>query len=147
GNIKRYFLFKMNNLILDKKITRITILIIILSGFVSSQILARPGTESGSHQNTVRVYWIAAEEVLWDYAPSFPVNPMTGNEFTKAQRVFVEQGIGRRYLKSVYREYTEGFGAIKQRTPEEAHLGMLGPLIRAEVGDEIIVHFRNATRF
>ena len=42
-----------------------------------------------------RVYWIAAEEVQWDYAPSFPIDPMSGNEFTEEQRVFVEQGIGR----------------------------------------------------
>ena len=59
-----------------------------------------------------RVYWIAADEVLWDYVPSFPVNPMTGNEFTAEERVFVEQGIGRRYLKSVYREYSARFMLI-----------------------------------
>lgn len=94
-----------------------------------------------------RVYWIAAEEVQWDYAPSFPINPMSGNEFTEEQRVFVEQGIGRRYLKAVYKEYTEGFGAVKQRGPEEEHLGILGPIIRAAVGDRIVVHFKNNTRF
>lgn len=94
-----------------------------------------------------RVYWIAADEVQWDYAPSFPIDPMTGNEFTDEQRIFIEQGIGRRYLKSVYREYTEGFGALKQRTPRETHLGILGPVIRAEVGDRIVVHFKNNTRF
>ncbi len=94
-----------------------------------------------------QVYWIAADEVHWDYAPSFPINPMTGNEFTPEQRVFVEQGIGRRYLKSIYREYTEGFGAVKQRGADEEHLGLLGPVIRAAVGDRIIVHFKNNTRF
>lgn len=94
-----------------------------------------------------RIYWIAAEEVLWDYAPSFPMNPMTGSEFTSQQRVFVEQGIGRRYLKSIYREYTPGFGAVKQRNADEDHLGILGPVIRATTGDRIIVHFRNNTRF
>ena len=46
-----------------------------------------------------REYWIAADEVQWDYAPAFPINPMTGKEFTAEQRVLVEQGIGRRYLK------------------------------------------------
>ena len=94
-----------------------------------------------------RVYWIAADEVHWDYAPSFPINPMSGNEFTDVQRVFVEHGIGRRYLKSVYREYTEGFSALKQRSPREEHLGILGPVIRAQVGDRITVHFRNNTHF
>ncbi|MBV6448072.1 multicopper oxidase domain-containing protein [Nitrosomonas sp.] len=94
-----------------------------------------------------REYWIAADEVQWDYAPSFPLNVMNGKEFTAEQRVFVEQGIGRRYLKSVYREYTQGFRALKQRSAEEQHLGILGPVIRATVGDEIVVHFKNNTRF
>ena len=94
-----------------------------------------------------RVYWIAADEVDWDYAPSFPNNLMSGQEFTPDQRVFVEDGIGRVYRKSVYREYTEGFSALKQRSTEELHLGILGPIIRAAVGEKIIVHFKNNTRF
>lgn len=104
----------------------------------SNPVLAKP---------VERVYWIAADEVQWDYAPSFPVDPMSGNEFDADQRIFVEHGIGRRYLKSVYRQYTEGFGAIKPRSAEEEHLGILGPVIRAAVGDRIIVHFKNNTRF
>ena len=98
-------------------------------------------------KSTDRIYWIAADEVQWNYAPSFPVNPMTGEEFTEDQRVFVEQGIGRKYLKAVYREYTENFAAVKQRSAAEEHLGILGPVIRAEVGDQITVHFKNNTRF
>ncbi|HWP45523.1 MAG TPA: multicopper oxidase domain-containing protein [Candidatus Limnocylindrales bacterium] len=94
-----------------------------------------------------RHYWIAADEVMWDYAPSFPVNLMTGEEFDQEQRTFVEKGIGRIYLKAVYREYLPGFAALKPRSPEEAHLGILGPIIRAEVGDTVKVHFRNNTRF
>ncbi len=58
-----------------------------------------------------REYWIAADEVVWDYAPSFPINLMSGQEYTPEQLVFVENGIGRQYLKSVYREYTKGFAA------------------------------------
>lgn len=94
-----------------------------------------------------RVYWIAADEVMWDYVPSFPINLITGEEFTKDQRIFVEQGIGRIYLKAVYREYLPDFTAPKPRGFADVHLGILGPIIRAEVGDTIIVHFRNNTRF
>jgi len=98
--------------------------------------------------STQREYWIAADEVMWDYAPPFPINLMSGEEFTDDQKVFVEEGIGRTYLKSVYQEYTPGFGAPKERGEEEkANLGLLGPIIRAEVGDTIVVHFRNNTRF
>lgn len=102
---------------------------------------------SSSATAVTREYWIAADEVLWDYAPSFPDNLMSGKEFTEDQKVFVEQGIGRQYLKSVYREYTEEFAELKPRDSREQHLGILGPIIRAAVGDEIVVHFRNNTRF
>jgi len=97
---------------------------------------------------TTRSYWIAADEVMWDYAPSFPTNLMTGEAFTDPQRVFVDEGIGRRYLKALYREYTPHWGAAVERGPEERlALGTLGPILRAEVGDTIVVHFRNNTRF
>ncbi len=33
------------------------------------------------------------------------------------------------------------------RTPAEQHLGLLGPTIRAEVGDVVHVVFRNTVRF
>ena len=50
-------------------------------------------------------------------------------------------------IKAIYREYNEGFAGFKQRGSEEAHMGILGPAIRAAVGDKIIVHFKNNTRF
>ncbi len=92
-----------------------------------------------------RHYWIVAEEVEWDYAPSYPTNLMTGDAFNEDHDVDVgdESGvIGRIYTKSVYREYSKDF---KTRLDHEEHLGILGPSIRAEVGDTIVVHFRNDT--
>lgn len=121
-----------------KTIYRIAI-VIVLFELLSNPVWAKKAKE--------KVYWIAADEVNWDYAPSFPVSAMSGQEFTDDERVFVEAGIGRRYLKSVYREYTAGFAALKPRSAEEQHLGILGPIIRAAVGDRIIVHFKNNTRF
>ncbi|OBS67713.1 hypothetical protein A6R68_03746, partial [Neotoma lepida] len=62
-------------------------------------------------------------------------------------RVFFEQGamrIGGSYKKMVYREYTDdSFTNRKQRGPDEEHLGILGPVIWAEVGDIIKVTFHN----
>ncbi|MEE9344720.1 MAG: multicopper oxidase domain-containing protein [Methylococcales bacterium] len=112
------------------------LLFILVLMFVSNSVLAAK-----------REYWIAADEVVWDYAPSFPVNLMSGQEFTPEQLVFVENGIGRQYLKSVYREYTKGFAAVRPRKQKEKHLGILGPVIRAAVGDHIVVHFKNNTRY
>ena len=97
-----------------------------------------------------RLYYIAADEVVWDYAPSYPDNPIMGEPFGSEESVYLKQGydrIGRRYLKAVYREYTDGsFSTHKVRSPEENYLGILGPILRAEVGDTMVVHFRNNAR-
>jgi FtsP/CotA-like multicopper oxidase with cupredoxin domain len=95
-------------------------------------------------------YYIAADEVEWDYAPS-GMNKVMGMKFEGYPVTFVEQGphrIGKVYRKAVYREYTdETFTHLKPRAPEWEHMGILGPVIRAEVGDAIKVYFKNnATR-
>jgi FtsP/CotA-like multicopper oxidase with cupredoxin domain len=96
-----------------------------------------------------RTYYVAADEVAWDYAPS-GINQITGEPFGEEENVFVAGGrdrIGKVYLKALYREYTDSsFATLKPRPPEWRHLGTLGPLIRAEVGDTIVVHFKNTTR-
>jgi len=97
-----------------------------------------------------RHYYIAADEVAWNYAPS-GINQITGEPFGEDEDVFVARGrdrIGRVYLKALYREYTDAmFTTLKPRPPEWEHLGTLGPVIRGEVGDTIVVHFKNNARF
>jgi hephaestin len=99
---------------------------------------------------TVRKYFIAADRVEWDYAPA-KTNVITGEEFGDDENVFVgsdKDRVGSTYLKSIYREYTdESFGELKPRPAEWEHLGQLGPVIQAEVGDEIEVVFKNNTPF
>jgi FtsP/CotA-like multicopper oxidase with cupredoxin domain len=104
----------------------------------------------GPAQGRVRTYYIAAEEVAWNYAPS-GVDRITGRPFDETAEVFVEGGptrIGHVYLKAVYREYTDGtFAHVKPRGPRWQHLGLLGPVIHAEVGDTIKVVFENDLPF
>jgi manganese oxidase len=107
----------------------------------------------------MRRYYLAAEDVEWNYAPggnqagtffdSFaptfidnaPYTPATGMNPADAR-------IGRKYMKALYREYTDAtFATLKPRPPEWAHLGALGPLIRAQVGDTIEVVFKNRTAY
>jgi FtsP/CotA-like multicopper oxidase with cupredoxin domain len=46
--------------------------------------------------------------------------------------------------KAIYREYTdESFSTLKTRAPEDKYLGLLGPVLRGEVGDTIKVAFKN----
>ena len=72
-------------------------------------------------------------------------------EFSAIEKVFVEadgkQRIGHKYHKARFVEYTDAsFGIIKPRAAEWEHLGILGPVIRANVGDTIKVVFRNKTK-
>jgi manganese oxidase len=94
----------------------------------------------------VRTYYVAADEVDWDYAPG-GVNKMMGMKFDGYSKVFVERGphrIGSIYRKALYREYTdETFARLKPRPAEWESSGILGPILRAEVGDTIRVVFKN----
>lgn len=107
---------------------------------------ARPGEPAAA----TKVYFVAAEEVDWDYAPSAS-DAISGQPFQGLQLMLTTAApdrIGKVYRKAVYREYTDStFTTKKPRPPEWEHLGLLGPLLRASVGDTIKVVFRNlATR-
>ena len=104
----------------------------------------------GQSSGKTRTYYIAADEVDWDYGPD-GVNKMMGMNFDGYAATFMQSGphsIGKVYRKAIYREYTDAsFTQLKPRAPEWEHLGILGPVLRAEVGDTIRVVFRNhATR-
>ena len=95
---------------------------------------------------TTRIYYIAADEVTWDYAPAGE-NIIAGRPFVGREEVWTRRGpttIGTKYKKAVYREYTDStFKTLRPRPAEWEHLGLMGPIIRGEVGDSIIVVFRN----
>jgi FtsP/CotA-like multicopper oxidase with cupredoxin domain len=103
-------------------------------------MLSQPHNSAGK----MRMYYVAAEEVLWDYAPK-------GRNLAGLPRPENEESEGgtansTTYRKAVYREYTDAtFSTVKPRDPRWEHLGILGPLIRAEVGDTIKVVLKNKT--
>jgi len=94
----------------------------------------------------VRTYYIAAEETEWDYAP-LGIDIMTGQPFEGTSAAYTQPGpthIGHIYRKAIYREYTDGtFATRKPRAQQDNYLGLLGPILRAEVGDTIKVVFKN----
>jgi manganese oxidase len=83
---------------------------------------------------TTRHYYIAAEDVTWDYAPSGH-NLLNGNVLLQPWQ------LKRQWPKSRFIEYTDD--TFKSPKPQPAWLGILGPVIRAEVGDEVVVDFLN----
>jgi manganese oxidase len=116
--------------------------------------LAPAATTTGQ----LRTYYIAADQVLWDYAPD-DRNDISGQPWNDDQKVFVQNGptrIGHKYYKSLYRGYTDATFThqIDRPTscapgvkPCDDTLGMMGPVIRAVVGDTIKVVFKNNTSF
>jgi manganese oxidase len=94
----------------------------------------------------VRTYYIVAEETEWDYAP-LGIDMMTGQPFEGTSAAYTQPGpnhIGNIYRKAIYREYTDGtFATRKPRAQQDDYLGLVGPILRAEVGDTIKVVFKN----
>ena len=70
-----------------------------------------------------------------------------GMDFDDGATVFVGRSadrIGSKYKKAIFVEYTDA--TFKERKPRPAawqHLGILGPIIHAQVGDKIRVVFHN----
>uniref|UniRef100_A0A3Q1G193 ferroxidase n=1 Tax=Acanthochromis polyacanthus TaxID=80966 RepID=A0A3Q1G193_9TELE len=98
--------------------------------------------------NTVQ-YFISAEEIEWDYSPTrdWEREIHHGTLEDSSGNTFLEPGkdrIGSRYKKVVYREYTDAtFTVQKERRPNQQHLQILGPIIKAEVGEQIMIAFKN----
>jgi hypothetical protein len=81
-----------------------------------------------------REYYIAAEDVTWDYAPS-------GKDLMHVRKIPDPWGKQTQWRKTRYIEYTDATFSVRKPQPE--WLGILGPVIRAEVDDTVIVHFLN----
>uniref|UniRef100_A0A8C9JQ36 Ceruloplasmin n=1 Tax=Panthera tigris altaica TaxID=74533 RepID=A0A8C9JQ36_PANTA len=110
-----------------------------------------PGHQPDYHHRyqAARIYYIMAEEVEWDYCPdrSWELEWHTQFEKDSYGHIFLSNQdglLGSRYKKAVFREYTDGtFKIPRPRTGPEEHLGILGPLLRGEVGDILTVVFKN----
>lgn len=116
----------------------------------SSENIAPASLSDTNFQGQIRTYYIAADEMQWDFAPT-GMNQITGKPFDDTANVYMESGkdrIGKVSLKAVYREYTDDtFTTLKPIPDKWQHLGILGPVIHAEVGDTIKVVFKNNARF
>jgi len=115
--------------------------LVILGLTASRPFEARPATVAAQ----TRTYYIAADAVDWDYVPGgrdeIVGQPYVDSAFFANAKPRPASTV---YKKVLYREYTDSsYRTLKPRPAEWAHLGFLGPLIRAVVGDTIRVVFRN----
>ncbi len=122
------------------------VLFVLMPTFILSCDTKTAAQHQVGQKSQVHTYYVAADEINWDYAPS-GIDQISGKPFDRMEKVYTERGrhrIGKVYHKAIFREYTDGtFTQLKPRSAEWRHLGILGPLLRAEVGDTIKVVFKN----
>ena len=93
----------------------------------------------------VRRYYLAANEIVWNYAPSNynyfdPEEGLfTPGTFSGLYFVPGPDRIGGTYLKAKYQAYTDD--TFTEMIADDPHLGILGPTLYAEEGDTLEVIF------
>ncbi|XP_049897514.1 coagulation factor VIII [Epinephelus moara] len=86
-----------------------------------------------------RHYYIAAEEITWDYGIRKPHQLIKPREMRRGMRKFLPE-----YKKVVFRAYSDkDFLIPVGRGEPQEHLGIMGPFIKAEINDLIAVVFKN----
>uniref|UniRef100_A0A8C7Y1R2 Coagulation factor V n=1 Tax=Oryzias sinensis TaxID=183150 RepID=A0A8C7Y1R2_9TELE len=97
---------------------------------------SRTMTIAQKRQSTEWKYYIAAEEVVWDYSPDI--------DFKRQYLTQSSTRIGAKYKKAVYTLYkNESFTERLENAQIKNELGILGPVIRAQIRDVIKVIFKN----
>ncbi|XP_073343147.1 coagulation factor VIII [Pagrus major] len=87
-----------------------------------------------ANATAVREYYIAAVEIGWDY-----LHLDDGEPAASDQRKLKD--IPQKYIKAIYREYTDSTYSVPK--PRPAWTGIQGPVIVAQAGDRVVVHFKN----
>ncbi|MEO8623455.1 MAG: multicopper oxidase domain-containing protein [bacterium] len=121
----------------------LSVFLLVSAAVTASAQSPRHGTFTGH----IRTYFLAADELDWTYVPARADQAISGkkDDFTQfpGSKGTIDPN-GTTYKKVLYREYTDStFKALKPRADAWLHLGILGPVIRGEVGDSINVVFRN----
>lgn len=124
---------------------KIILFLLLLLCFLIQLIQSAPLTKNG----TIRHFYIAAQEELWDYAPMHWDN-VRDQPLTKAPAsLYTVQHNGKRigtvYQKCFYRQYRDD--SFTNPIAHDAVLGNLGPILRAEAGDQIHITFYNKASY
>uniref|UniRef100_A0A8B9H8Z8 ferroxidase n=1 Tax=Astyanax mexicanus TaxID=7994 RepID=A0A8B9H8Z8_ASTMX len=89
-----------------------------------------------SRESQEWTYYIAAEEVIWDYAPNM--------DFRSTYLKQSSERIGKKYKKAVFTQYKdETFKERAENMQRKKEVGILGPVIRAQIRDIITIVFKN----
>uniref|UniRef100_A0A1W7RAF4 Hephaestin-like protein n=1 Tax=Hadrurus spadix TaxID=141984 RepID=A0A1W7RAF4_9SCOR len=127
--------------IMSRIVAPVLLVLFVILGVVYSVYTYTPAADQN---RTKRVYYIAATEIVWDYAPAVETEENGSDQAYVDQHLSESNDpprIGKSYLKAVFRQYTDNTYQTESNRPE--WLGILGPVIAAEVGDDIEIHFFN----
>ncbi len=81
-----------------------------------------------------REFWVAATPVIWNMAPN-ERDHLSGARLDPGQTVLPT---------TVYRRYSRGWRRPLSNSPMSGNQNLIpGPLIRARVGDRLVIHFKN----
>ena len=107
--------------------------------------LPSPISSDFHFSGNTRRYYIAAEEVTWDYVPSGWDNwlgvPIEDSPRANITGITAPGSLGTKWQKALYRGYTDA--SFTTLSPQPAWQGVNGPTLRAEVGDMIEILFLN----
>ncbi|KAG9349604.1 hypothetical protein JZ751_028052 [Albula glossodonta] len=99
-------------------------------------------TSREKRQSQEWTYYIAAEEDIWDYAPSMP-EYIDGEYRAKYLRSGPDR-IGKKYRKAFFTQYKdETFKEREEKRQRKMERGILGPVIRAQIRDLVKIVFKN----
>ncbi|TRY93962.1 hypothetical protein DNTS_021117 [Danionella cerebrum] len=92
-----------------------------------------------SAESRYRSYYIAAEEIMWDYGIKKPSQLLKPREMRRGKRKYFPA-----YRKVVFRAYHDRDFKHPIRQGElDEHLGLMGPVLKAEIHDVLTVVFKN----
>lgn len=98
-----------------------------------------------TYSGKVRKFYIAAEQVTWDYTPTGWDNwlgvPISASPRAYLAGYTVPGSLGTKWAKAIYRGYTDA--TFNKLSPQPPTQGINGPTLRAEVGDMIEILFVN----
>ncbi|KAL2353108.1 putative multicopper oxidase [Cryomyces antarcticus] len=107
-----------------------------------NSVLPSPTPPGYGFSGNVRQYYVAAEEIEWNYAPTgwdnwlgVPLN------LSPRAQVAGATAYGTTWLKALYRGYTDA--TFSTKSPQPPWQGTLGPTLRSEVGDMVEIMFVN----
>ncbi|XP_058506408.1 coagulation factor VIII [Solea solea] len=115
--------------------TRVLLMMMMVVVMMMMPLCSSAG-EAPQFSATVREYFVAAVEIGWDYVHLEDAEPPSAE-----QRRSRSRDITQKYIKAVYREYTDSTYTVPK--PRPAWTGIQGPVIVAQAGDRVVVHFKN----